>query len=678
MAKRIPKTKPKEGLTRASNAGSFLFFVDVCIPGTPQIFTYGSKDLNIKRGSVVWICLAKRKTPELALVLKVSKTPPAFPLKEAITHASHYCFSERYIEILEWTAKYFFSTLPRTLHTFWTADLENYLDTLASGIEQNLPKPPKTNVSWPELTEEQKKALDNLEQKLNATGFQGVLLHGVTGSGKTRVYQELAKKALKQGKKVLILVPEIGLTPQTAKRFEDFLQVPIAILHSALSVPKKRASYVSILNGTAQIVLGTRSAILTPFEFDVVIIDEEQDSSFKQQDSSPRYHTRDLALHIIHHYGGLILLGSATPSIETFFYAHSKKLDYISLSKRATNALMPKVHLINMRKNKQQKGMLLSYELREALIDTLQAGEQAIILMNRRGYSKVRICQSCGESLFCKQCKIPLVFHKQYNALLCHYCHQLYPTNSPCFSCGAETFEFSGGAIEKLEEEIIEWIPNAKVIRMDRDTTQNVGATDKILNAFREREYNVLIGTQMVSKGHDFPGVQLVGIINADDTLCLPDFRSGERLFQLLSQTAGRAGRSGPQGHVFIQTLRPETSIIQYAINHDYHSFVQEELKNRELALYPPYCKLVTLSCGSKKIEQVQEALHTIDNHFKKEPSLKILGPMEAPIPFIQNTYWMKISFKTFKLPYLRNSLLPLLEKLGIKFPKVDFKVELE
>lgn len=679
MAKRIPKTKPPETLSNTVEAKNFSFFAEVCIPGTPQIFTYGCRNSSIKRGSVVWVCLAKRKKPLLALVLKITTEVPPYPLKEAHPHASNYCFSERYMHTLEWCAKYYLTTLQRTLNAFWPADFEKFLDALIIQSSSELSsKYSNQEFTWPELTLEQKDVLSQIEKKLNSGTFQGILLHGVTGSGKTRIYQELAKQAIRSGKKVLILVPEISLTSQTLERFEKFLGIPIAVLHSALSAPKKRASYVSILNGSAKVVLGTRSAILSPFEFDVVILDEEQDSSFKQQDPAPRYHTRDLAYHIAYRHQCLVLLGSATPSIETYFNAKKGNLEYLTLLKRATNIALPKIHIVDMREQKQQKGLLLSYPLREALTETLQANEQAIILMNRRGYSKIRLCQSCGEPLFCKHCKIPLVYHKQHQALLCHYCNCLYPTHIPCSECGADTFEFSGGAIEKLEEEILEWIPEAKVIRMDRDTTQNIGATEKILTAFRNREYNILLGTQMVSKGHDFPFVRLVGIVNADDSLCLPDFRTGERLFQLLSQTAGRAGRSGNQGSVWIQTMRKKDPIIQFAIHHNYNDFAIQELQNRELALYPPYCKFLTLSCGSKDSALVPKALKIIDQEARKIPDLKILGPMEALVPFVQNTYWMKISFKFQSLSKLRNFLQPLIKKLELQFSKVEFKLDLE
>ena len=462
------------------------------------------------------------------------------------------------------------------------------------------------------------------------------------------------------------------------KKKEDFLKVPVVVLHSALSAPQKRAGYLSVLDGSAKVVLGTRSAILSPFEFDVVIMDEEHDSSFKQQDPAPRYHTRDLAFHLAQKYGALVVLGSATPCLETFRNAKTGNLKLLTLKNRATSAPLPEVTIIDMGKVRQQKGVLMSPALREALSDCIANGDQAIILMNRRGYSKIRVCSKCGETLYCRHCHIPLVYHKQYNALMCHYCAALYPVNMPCPSCGAETYEFVGGAIEKLEEEIQEWVADAKVIRMDRDTTQNVGAVEKILNAFRYREYNILLGTQMVAKGHDFPGVKLVGIVGADSGLGIPDFRSSERLYQLLSQTAGRAGRAESGGRVFIQTLNPTEPVMQYAIRHDFEGFADLESSNRQMAFYPPFCKLVEISCGSRDESLLRDTVNRLENILRKESSLTVLGPVDAFVPKVQNVFWVKLYVKTQNLAVVRKLLSPILNAPKTWVSGVEIKVELE
>ena len=685
MVKRIPKTMAPEMVKERCNSAFLSLFCEVYIPLAPSIFTYGVPEgVKIVRGSVVWVQLARRK-PTLALVSRVHSEKPDFDVRYACPHESGYVFSERYMESLEWVAKYYVSTPMRTLNVFWPADFDKYLDALFA--EKNAEprgeapsaEPEMTACSdLPPLTEEQGTALASLVEDLDKSGFRGTLLHGVTGSGKTRVYQELVREALKRGKRVLILVPEIGLTPQTASRFEDYLKVPVVVLHSALSAPQKRAGYLAVLDGSAKVVLGTRSAILSSFEFDVVILDEEHDSSFKQQDPAPRYHTRDLAFHLAQKHGALVVLGSATPCLETYRNAKAGNLKLLTLKNRATAAPLPEVTVVDMGKVRQQKGVLMSPALREALADCIAGGDQAIILMNRRGYSKIRVCTECGETLYCRHCHIPLVYHKQYHALMCHYCAALYPVDTPCPSCGAETYEFVGGAIEKLEEEIIEWVADAKVIRMDRDTTQNVGAVEKILTAFRNREYNILLGTQMVAKGHDFPGVKLVGIVGADSGLGIPDFRSTERLYQLLSQTAGRAGRAGGGGHVFIQTLNPTEPVMQYAIHHDFEGFAKLESSNRQMAFYPPFCKLIEISCGSRDEDLLRETVKRLENILRKESSMSVLGPADAFVPKVQNVFWVKLYIKTQNLSAVRKVLAPILNDAKPWVPGVEIKVELE
>lgn len=663
MARRIPKTRAPEGIDEAHPASSFGRFARVYVPAAKEVFTYGVREVSVRRGSVVWAHL-KGRAPALALVAGFEPQEPNFPLKEVVPHASGYAFPERYMETLEWCSRYYASPVPTSLKTFWPADFQKFLDALL--VAPELPPKIFEKSVEPPLTEEQEAALKVLLPKVFESGFRGALLHGVTGSGKTRVYEELAGKALEAGRKVLILVPEIGLTPQNAKRFSAFLGEEVVVLHSSVSAAGKLSGWLKILRGEARIVLGTRSALLTPFAFDMVVLDEEHDTSFKQSEQPPLYNCRELSFHIAYKFGAFVLLGSATPSLETFAHAKRGNLAYVELKTRATSVSLPKVEVVDMKKNRQQRGIMLSAELRDSLTETLAKGNQAIILMNRRGYSKSRICSECGATFYCKHCHIPLVYHKQYKALLCHYCARLYPLGSPCPECGSPKYDFAGGAIEKLEEEISEWIPAAKILRLDRDTTQNVGSAAKILESFRARDFNVLLGTQMVAKGHDFPGVQLVGVVGAEAGS--PDFRASERLFQLLSQTAGRAGRASEGGKVILQTRNPGDRIFQFATLHDYKGFAEAELEERREAAYPPYKKLAMLEVGARSKEHLEKAGEAISEALAKAGQVEVLGPAEAFISKVNNVYWLQFLLKADEAKFLREALAPLEkpQKLGV------------
>lgn len=674
MAKRIQRTVPPEEVSSAKDCGLFSTFCEVIVPLSPMIFTYAVPEgICMERGSVVWVQLSRRR-PTLGVVSRVVSERPAFAkVKQAFPHASGYVFNERFMEKLEWTSRYYLSTHQQALNIFLPKDFEKYLDAVICETSEavvNSQSSVKTLPSLPPLTEEQDVALDRLlNLLLQKEGFRGALLHGVTGSGKTRVYMELAKRALEAGKKVLVLVPEIGLAPQTAARFSEFLGLEIPVIHSALSAPKKRSAWVSILRGTARIVIGTRSAILSPFDYDLVIIDEEHDGSYKQEDSAPRYHARSIAFHEASKYGAFVLLGSATPALETYLAAQKGNLEYLTLSKRATETALPVVKIVDMKKKArlQDSSLLLSTEMREALTETIHNGDQAIVLMNRRGYSKSRICSECGSTFSCPECKVPLVYHKQYNGLLCHYCGRLFPLNMACPECGSTDYEFAGGAIEKLEEEIAEWIPNAKTVRMDRDTTANVGAAEQILADFRERKYSVLLGTQIVAKGHDFPGVQLVGVVGADSGAGVPDFRAGERLFELLSQTSGRAGRAREGGRVILQTNNPEDPIIHFAVAHDYTGFAERELEARLDAHYPPYAKVATVEVGHKDYSFLNQRAEAFAETLARNKALEVLGPVDAYIPQVRGVYWMHLLIKAPSAADIRRSLSVLPEDLEIR-----------
>ena len=524
----------------------------------------------------------------------------------------------------------------------------------------------------PPLTHEQQNALDELSDMLQASGFRGALLHGVTGSGKTRVYLELARKALALGMKTLILVPEINLTHQTRKRFEDFLGCEILVMHSALGAREKRESWKKLLNQSSNVLMGTRSAILAPFEPQLIIIDEEHDSSYKQQDPAPRYNVKEMAFHIAHKYSALVVLGSATPSLETYSNAKNGNLKLIEMNERPGSLPLPQVQITDMKeqRKKQDRDLMLSSVLRDALSQTISEGKQAIILLNRRGYSANRICEECGEALECKDCNVTLVYHKQYGKLMCHYCGKLYPPDISC-KCGSKKFVFWGSGIEKAEEEIKEWLPNAKIIRMDSDTTSRLGEAEKLLQKFRNEEGNILLGTQMVAKGHDFPSVSLVGVLCADIGSSVPDFRASERYFQLLTQVAGRAGRFLENSKVIIQTFCPENPVMQFAINHDYKGFAARELADRQEAFYPPFCKIAQIRMQGKNKTKVETAASAVGAAV--EAALrgssgypKVLGPTEPFISRVQKNHRMAITIKTANAADMKNAIKSVLANTSV------------
>jgi primosomal protein N' (replication factor Y) len=533
-------------------------------------------------------------------------------------------------------------------------------------------------IFMPPLTPEQQNALNILTELLPPSpNFRGALLHGVTGSGKTRVYLELTKKAMEAGLKTLILVPEINLTPQTKKRFEDFLGMEIPILHSALGAKQKREAWQALLNGT-QILMGTRSAILAPFGPDLIIIDEEHDSSYKQQDPAPRYNVREMAFHIAHKYGALVVLGSATPSMETYKNAKEGNLKLIEMKTRPSGLPLPHVAITDMKeqRKKQDKDLMLSPILRDTLSKTISEGNQAIILMNRRGYSTNRICEECGQPMQCSDCSVTLVYHRQYGKLLCHYCGKLYPSNAPC-ECGSQKFAFLGSGIEKAEDEIKEWLPAAKILRMDADTTGPLGATEKLLQKFRDREANILLGTQMVAKGHDFPGVSLVGILHADIGSAIPDFRAGERYFQLLTQVAGRAGRFLEKSLVIIQTFCPENPIIQFAIKHDYNGFSSWELAERQEAFYPPFCKISQIKMQARDKKKLDDVANMLAKNLRNY-QLSVLGPAEPLVAKVQNSHRLVVTVKAASAADMKNAIRGVLASADFakKAKGVDIRID--
>ena len=485
------------------------------------------------------------------------------------------------------------------------------------------------------------------------------LLYGVTGSGKTEVYMNIIEKAINKGMSAIMLVPEISLTPQIVERFALRFGDNIAILHSGLSDAEKYDEYRKITMGKVRIVVGARSAIFAPLtNIGVIIIDEEHTATYKQE-NHPRYHARDIAILRSKYHNCPIVLGSATPSLESFARAMNKNYELLVMKKRANNMVLPDVHIVDMKEEIKRGNYTFSKLLIDKINEKISKGEQVILLLNRRGYSPLIKCSKCGEVEKCPNCDISLTYHKSSDSLRCHYCNYTKKCPSKCMKCGSTDIKGIGLGTEKLEQEIMNKF-KTRVIRMDADTTSRKGMHEKIIKEFGEGKYDILLGTQMIAKGLDFPKVTLVGVINADMSLCVPDFRSSERTFQLLSQVSGRAGRGKYPGEVIIQTFNPEHYSIRYAKNHDYLNFYKEEMAIRKQLNYSPYYFITLVRISCKDYEEGFKHANKIKDYLEKNLSSDtiLLGPTMASMFKINNIYNYQCIIKYKKDLKLKDTLI--------------------
>lgn len=521
-----------------------------------------------------------------------------------------------------------------------------------------------------ELTEDQKGVVEEVLSYKNT--FIPFLLYGVTGSGKTEVYMHIIKEILKENKQVIVLVPEISLTPQMVRIFKSRFKNSIAILHSALSDGEKYDEWRKVEKGEVSIVIGARSAIFAPFtNIGLIILDEEHSDTYKQ-DNTPRYDAIDVAIKRAKTYNCPIVLGSATPSIESYTRAKLGVYKLLELKNRI-NKTMPEIKLVNMADEIKKGYRILSKELIDDINDRLLKDEQVLLLLNRRGYSTIISCKECGQTIKCPNCDIPLTYHKVGNRLNCHYCN--YTTFKPniCSECGSKNINSYGMGTEKLEEEVSKLFSKAKIVRMDMDTTKRKGSHERIINDFKNKRYNILIGTQMISKGLDFEDVTLVGVLNGDATLNVPDFRSGERTFNLLNQVSGRSGRAKKSGKVIIQCFNLDHYSIQYASKNDYVSFYNEEMHIRKKLKYPPYYNICLIKLSGIDYNLLnKEALKIVEN--LKETNSTILGPAPAIIPKIYNKYYIQIIIKYKNIKDIYNNLKFIISKAN---GKVNVDVDL-
>lgn len=502
-----------------------------------------------------------------------------------------------------------------------------------------------------ELTEDQKKAIDIVTKSIDEEKFDIFLIHGVTASGKTQVYLELIEKIIKRGKKALYLVPEIALTPQVIRRIKNRFGDRVGVLHSKLSPGERFDEWRAVVKQEYDIVVGPRSAVFAPIRnIGLIVVDEEHDSSYKQSENAPYYHGRDTAIMRGKIENSVVVLGSATPSIESYFNALNNKYKLIELNKRVDNALMPNINLIDLRKEKEDNRMVGSFS--QTLIDKIKSAldknEKVIILQNRRGFATYIICPDCGYTELCKNCSVTLTYHLVKKEFVCHYCNYSKKELDACPVCGSVEIKYKGVGTQRVEDELEQIILNSRIARMDLDTTQKKYSFSKILNDFGEGKYNVLIGTQMVSKGLDFPDVTFVGVISAEASMLIPDFRSSEKTFQLLLQVAGRAGRRKLRGEVAIQTYKPESYTLQYVQTNDYSGFYQKEILERNNAKYPPFYKLALIEFKSPNLPQVKKASNEFYKFLKYDKKIiEVLGPAPAYISKLSGKYRWHILVKS-------------------------------
>ncbi|SKA92428.1 replication restart DNA helicase PriA [Caloramator quimbayensis] len=500
-----------------------------------------------------------------------------------------------------------------------------------------------------ELTKDQKNTIDNIIESYKK-GKRVSLIYGVTGCGKTEIYLNAVENFIKMGYDAIVLVPEISLTPQTVERFKGRFGDVVAVLHSRLSDGERYDEWRRIKSGEVKVVVGARSAIFAPLNnIKLIIIDEEHEYSYKSE-MTPKYHTREVAEYIVNENNGLLILGSATPSMESYYKAVNGEYNLIQILKRVDNMKLPDISVIDMREElKNGNKSMFSRELYTSISDNLKKGEQTILFLNRRGYSTFVSCRSCGYILKCKNCDVPLTYHVSSGKLSCHYCGFEYNVPKLCPKCQSKYIKYFGAGTEKVEEEIKKNFKDAKILRMDVDTTRIKGAHEKIYNEFKNNNADILIGTQMISKGMDFKNVTLVGIIAADTNLNVPDFRAAERTFQLVSQVSGRAGRGEKAGKVILQTYEPEHYSIVFSSNHDYIGFYNKEIEIRRALNYPPFSDILNVLLMSEDENELIEFTKKIKNEVNniiRGRNVEVLGPAPCHIYKIKKSYRWHIILK--------------------------------
>lgn len=614
-----------------------------------------------------WVKLTHRARTVLAKA-KRRKAVRLLPVEEHVTIEPARPFSKAQQRIIE--------TLIDEGGEMGFTDLLEAADASASTIQtlekrrilevfvRNVRRDPLATAKLPEieeleLTKAQADALKEIEQPLFENRYAAFLLHGVTGSGKTEIYIRAMRAALLQGKTAMMLVPEIALTPVFSRRLRAHFGDQVAIFHSSLTTGERFDEWSRLKRGEARVVIGTRSAVFAPVSnLGLLVIDEEHETSYRQQES-PYYNGRDTAIVRASREKAVVVLGSATPSLESFHNARSGKYRYLQLAQRIANRAMARAEIIDMRAVFAQHGRpeVFSEELLKAIEETHARGEQSIILLNRRGYSSFVLCRSCGESIHCPNCDVTLTYHRGEMSIICHYCNHRQAAPSRCPACAGKYIYYIGEGTEQLEEMLQKRFPALRIARLDRDTTSRRKLFERAILEFGAGELDMLVGTQMLAKGHDFPNVTLVGVVSVDAGLALPDFRSAERTFQLITQVAGRAGRGTLAGRVLIQTYHPNHYALKHACAQDYDGFYKEEIRYRKSLNYPPFVALASLLVHGEDFTRAQATAAEIKLALEEantDRACRILGPAPAPLARLRGEHRIQILIKSRSRPRLR------------------------
>ncbi len=690
-------------------------YVQVAVPlplDDTLTYAFTPEDGVPERGSRVVVPVGRRKM--VGVVWDHIKTPPdSFDIKFIHGILDPFpIFPASLFPFLEWISSYYFYPLGKVVAEALPPGI---LSAKQSKIEKII-KETGRNVkgrtkfaSWPgrrheHLTADQDRAIKKIRESIESNEFRPILIHGVTGSGKTEVYLQGTEICLSQGKSAIVLVPEIALTTQTIGWFKGRFGDRVVVLHSGLSEQQRLSSWWSIRKGDAKVVIGTRSAIFAPVaDLGLVIVDEEHDSSYKQ-DEKLRYNSRDLAVLRGSMAKATVVLGSATPSITSYFHAVNGRYELISIDERVDHRPLPEVEIIKNSKrkktgssNKEKLPPWLSEQLFKEILSTVKKGNQALLFLNRRGFAPYIFCSDCGYVFRCAHCEVSLTWHRNASPdpsllpssegiLKCHYCGKEIPALPVCPSCSGQAVKATGYGTERVAEDLAELIPDVRIFRLDSDISMGRKRMEEIITRFQKGDIDILVGTQMVTKGHDFPGLTLVGVLWADFSLNFPEYLAAEKTFQLITQVAGRAGRGNEEGRVLIQTYFPEHSIFSFSKDHDFKGFFHYELPIRKQLGYPPFGRLINIKFSGKQEKQVQNAAESISEllrinaeHIKKRDhvSVEVLGPSPSPIPKIKDRFRWQVLLKSQSLSGLRTVCRSVLEsKKKNRSVKVEIDVD--